>query len=569
MDISQQINQLLEKYDCTAKELAGASGMSVSVISRYRNGTRHPSQEQLRRLADGFAEIAKRQGGDIDPENLFSFSEERHIDTSMLVRKFNILVSTLDINMNDFARFCSYDPSLISRVRSKKRVITNPQGFAENTGRFLYQKYRGDYYGRTISSLIGIPQMPAGNTEYVQTVKNWLCSGQLYTREMIFPFTDNLKTVDVEAYLKNKGYIFPEKVEVPFRNESRTYVGVQELKQAELDFLRFALNSHSKRLYLFSNLPYNAIVGDDAYSDEWLYLMSRIVNKGVNIHIVNHTERVLDELLLAMKRLLPLYISGKLHAYYIPGMKTNLYCHHCSCIDDRVIYAECVSGFPEKTRCVITRDKTEVAFRQSQMQLLLKKARPLMNVYQRENESVYHHFLNADSNNPGERIGLFSGLHIGMLTDALIRQMAEHNHLTQEELKQLLTIHRDYNRNILSILRNGNRVHEQFYVVPDEEFDKDPPKLMIVDSFFEKTLYYNFDEYKEHQRLIMSFMQQYRNYTAEFKNVDMMKNINFLINRGHWASLSRAGVPNQFFVIRQPRVREALENVAVFLTTSD
>ena len=160
MDVSQQINQLLEKYDCTAKDLAGASGLSVSVISRYRSGTRHPSQEQIRRLATGFARIAQNKGRKIETDGLFSVSEEEPFDSTMLIRKFNLLAAMLDINMNDFARFCSYDPSLISRVRSFKRSLTDPRRFAENTGRFLCQKYYSDYHKKTVSSLIGLSRIP-------------------------------------------------------------------------------------------------------------------------------------------------------------------------------------------------------------------------------------------------------------------------------------------------------------------------------------------------------------------------------------------------------------------------
>ena len=66
MEVSKQINDLIEKYRCTAKELANASDLSVSVISRYRNGTRRPSKQQLQKLANGFKTIAKQHGEEFD-----------------------------------------------------------------------------------------------------------------------------------------------------------------------------------------------------------------------------------------------------------------------------------------------------------------------------------------------------------------------------------------------------------------------------------------------------------------------------------------------------------------------
>ena len=102
MEVSKQINDLIEKYRCTAKELANASDLSVSVISRYRNGTRRPSKQQLQKLAKGFEIIARQHGEEFDLSDMDISTENDNMD--IFVRKFNILVSALDINMNDFAK---------------------------------------------------------------------------------------------------------------------------------------------------------------------------------------------------------------------------------------------------------------------------------------------------------------------------------------------------------------------------------------------------------------------------------------------------------------------------------
>ena len=569
MDISRQINQLLEKYDFTAKELAEASGMSVSVISRYRSGTRHPSQEQLDRLSKGFAAMIKSRGENVDPDALLFHSDESQTDTSMLIRKFNILVSMLDINMNEYARFCSYDPSLISRVRSRKRVITDPEGFADRTARFLCQKYRSEYHSKTIAAFIGVPSLPDDSAEYISTVRDWLCSGRLYTKEMIIPFTENLNDEDVEDYLSKKGYVFPTKLDIPYKNETKEYKGIDGLKQAELDFLRFALNSDTKDMYLFSTMQLNAIVADDAYSDEWMFLMSRIVRKGIQVHIINNTDRPKDENMVGVKRVIPLYLSGKVHAYYIPGLKNNLFQHHCCCIKDRVIFGEGLFGHSDQIRTVITRSKYEVEFRRTQLQLLLKKARPLMNVYQKQNEAVFRSFLNADSNNPGDRIGIFSGLHLGMITRPLLERIASHNSLTESDIKRFLELSDDYRMNLKVVFQNGIKVHELFPDISKEEFDSDPPRLLVFTSAFDKSIYYTYDEYLEHRQNIMDFMAKNKNYTAEFRTADSLRNFNFLVRKGHWVSITRASASSTHFVIRQQNIREAIENIVMLLISPD
>ena len=42
MNFSEQLNLYIKDFSCSSQELANASGMSPTVISRYRNGQRKP-----------------------------------------------------------------------------------------------------------------------------------------------------------------------------------------------------------------------------------------------------------------------------------------------------------------------------------------------------------------------------------------------------------------------------------------------------------------------------------------------------------------------------------------------
>lgn len=46
MKFQEQLQQYIQACGCSGKELADASGLSASLISRYRNGERVPRQDQ-------------------------------------------------------------------------------------------------------------------------------------------------------------------------------------------------------------------------------------------------------------------------------------------------------------------------------------------------------------------------------------------------------------------------------------------------------------------------------------------------------------------------------------------
>ena len=564
MEVSEQLNFLLEKYNCTAKELAQASGMSVSVISRYRNGTRHPSKEQLRRLADGFVELLNKQGMEVSCENLFDDFEPSGVDKEMLMRNFNILVSILNINMSDFARFCSYDPSYISRLRSKQRDISDPEAFAIQTGKFLYQKYRND--DKTIAALIGADRMPDDSGEYTDVVQKWLCSGSLYSKELIIPFAGNVDDMDIDSYVKSMEMIFPERDIVDVRHEDRIYTGADGIREAELDFLYYALSSKTKKLYMVSNVPYNSISIDDDYSNEWLYLLSCIVKRGTNVYIINNFDTPVDELLIKVRRMIPLYMTERIHSYYIPGIKNNLHYFTCCCTDDAVMYGDGIVGFIDKIRYTLTSKPSEVEYRKAEFRLMLKKARPLMNVYDKSNISVFRNFLKADSHNYGEKFGVCSRMHMAIMTPELLSSVLDSNMVSDDERFKIFEVYNEQ-RNILNnIIASGSVLHEDIYMIDSEEFQSKPVSFWVIDEALEKKLYYKYEQYLEHQRLIKEFADEHENYSVFFSNNEKMKNMSFAINKGRWAAILRFEPPFITFVVRQPNVREALENIALSIT---
>ena len=63
MTFSEQLNEYLSVLNCSAKELSQISGLSNSVISRYRSGERvpRPESEKLNQLCEGIYLLSKEK----------------------------------------------------------------------------------------------------------------------------------------------------------------------------------------------------------------------------------------------------------------------------------------------------------------------------------------------------------------------------------------------------------------------------------------------------------------------------------------------------------------------------
>ena len=61
MTFCEQLNEYIKQIDCSSQELVSASGLTTSVISRYRIGDRSPNirSKQLEQLVDGLYKLFK------------------------------------------------------------------------------------------------------------------------------------------------------------------------------------------------------------------------------------------------------------------------------------------------------------------------------------------------------------------------------------------------------------------------------------------------------------------------------------------------------------------------------
>ena len=63
MEFKDKFNELLNKLNCTSRKLSVESGISESVISRYRSGERTPKSdsEQIKKITEALYNVSLEQ----------------------------------------------------------------------------------------------------------------------------------------------------------------------------------------------------------------------------------------------------------------------------------------------------------------------------------------------------------------------------------------------------------------------------------------------------------------------------------------------------------------------------
>lgn len=158
MQFKDILNKYLKETNSTSKELSITSGISESVISRYRSGKRTPSinSPHLSTLATSLSILSKKNNL-INEDTILkelTTSLNNNFNYENLSNNLNNLITTLNINMSDMSKYITFDPSHISRIRYGKSKPSDPYSFSEKVSNYINLKYNTKDYIKDISSLI-------------------------------------------------------------------------------------------------------------------------------------------------------------------------------------------------------------------------------------------------------------------------------------------------------------------------------------------------------------------------------------------------------------------------------
>ncbi|MCI6188938.1 MAG: helix-turn-helix domain-containing protein [Clostridium sp.] len=568
MNFCEQLNKYIEQLECSSKELVIASGLSSTVISRYRNGERTPNirSKQLEQLADGLYKISQNKNINLTRNEIYnvlsSTLKDIAIDFEQLSKNFSAILLNLNISIADLSRAIGYDASLLSKIRSGNKNPSRPQEFVESVCNFIVTKYRSENDKKSISLLIGCSLKDLNNiSNYFNKLSNWLSSNSVPSNNKIDTFLNNLDNFDLDKYIKS---IHFDEMKVPFvpfyKFGSKTYYGIEEMKQGELDFFKATVLSKSNEpIFMCSDMPMNDMAEDVDFGKRWMFAIAMTLKKGLHLNIIHNLNRPFNEMMLGLESWIPIYMTGQVSPYYLTGLQNSIYCHLNYVSGTVALTGECIKGYHNKGKYHLTSNKTDIAYNRTKSECLLNKAKSLMDIYRIENKNAFDAFISSDANIEGHRRRILSSLPIHTISDKLLLKILKRNKVNDENIKAIQDSVEKQRDMIQKILKN-NILEDEIVQLSEDEFVNYPPFLSLSDSFYVNDICYNYEEYLEHLNDTKKYMSSHDNYKILKNKTNTFRNINITIHSGKWVMISKNTHPAIHFVIHHPKLRDAIEN---------
>ena len=571
MTFSEQLNAYISELNCTAKELTDVSGLSASVLSRYRTGSRVPTtdSEQFMQLVQGIATIANERGySEFTVEKIQKTLEDCLQDATFPYELFQInfdtLLTSLSINVADLSHFLNFDSSYISRIRNGQRRPSNPQDFAQNVSKYI-AGHCSESDKVTIAKLVHCTTDEINNDSLCRDkIIHWLLNEQFEKKDVVLPFLSKLDEFDLNEFIRSIHFDELKVPSVPFQlPTSKNYYGIDEMCEGTLDFFKATVLSKSKEdLIANDDTPMADKANGTDFMKKYIFAVALTLKKGLHIHFIHNINRPFEEMMMGLEGWIPMYMTGQISPYYLKDVHNKLFGHFLYSSGAAALSGECIMDYHQNGKMYLTKNKTEMSYYRQRALDILSKASPLMDIYRIESKDAFYSFVEKDIVTPGNRRSILSALPIHTLSEELLLQILNHNHIEEADKKRILDFAKKQRQLYENILSN-RQIIDEIPVISEMEFLEQPMLLPLSEIFYEKDIVYTYAEYLEHMEQTITYSQNNSNYTVKQNSSSPFKNIQIRILEGKWVVISKNKTPAIHFVIHNPQLRNALENMVI------
>ena len=442
MNFSSELNRYCTALGCSNMELASACGFDPSTLSRYRSGARVPVDFRvILSLASGISQLATERdvyGATSEQEVVERLSRAAGLMTTpdlSFSLKLDELMDALSITNAEMARSTNVDTSYLSRIRRGQRNPNALVFYAELFASYLAHRLivRGNSDGLPLRNgdLAALETALQQGDEQAATyaLSTWLLrqDGMLEDSgaEHVLSYLDDF---DFNAFIKNS-----QDDEVEFPDEpavetlGRFYYGIEDMREAELDFLRTVATSPDvHEMTLCSTMPIFELGADRDFMRRYIHYLDALLKRGVHLNVIHDVTRPFKEMMMGLEAYIPLYMTGQISAYYLRNEPESLFCHLINASNVAMLEAECVRGSHNDGRYYFTTKPEEVSYGMRRAKHLLEHAAPLMRIYRVDEPVSFERFereqRRRDSEGEGEVVcaEVFKNLRIVSYGDSLM-----------------------------------------------------------------------------------------------------------------------------------------------------
>ncbi len=549
------------------------------------------------------------------------------VDYASCIQNLEQILSMLEISNKELADLLSYDPSYISRVLAGTRKPANLSQFLTAIADYIGRRFSGTPQGESIMKLAdetlsatdfsdtdhsaeyfsdadhsaeyfsdtdhpaeyfsdadhyhAVAPTPSA-ADLSAAVMSYL--GKEHSREkpQLASFLSKLDEFDLNEFMASIHFDEIKVPTLPFQLPTvKTYQGIQEMMQAELDFMKsVVLSKSTDDVIFYSDMPMEQMSRDAEFPKKWMMGLAMMLRKGLTLQIIHDVHRPLNEMLLGLEGWIPMYMTGQVMPYYLREQTNQHFMHFIRSAGNAAISGEAIYGKQENGRYVVSRNAGDVAYYRTRAFDLLNRAVPLMQIYRQEKMNLFQLKMDEIRNHENQFIHIGSAPPLFTMSAELLSEILSESNLSAAEKNAVKNWHaaqvKQADKNLSSkaekdtvtyhfhLQRFANSANKENHENNEKKESNENEtyrqvRLAISELILSNDLCYSEKTYLSHLKETEAYANTHENFVLTSEEITAFRNIDICICPGKHVRVSKCNAPTIHFLIYHPKMVKAFE----------
>lgn len=241
----------------------------------------------------------------------------------MFAERFDALMNIAEVSNSLLGRDVNMNPSHIGRLRSGARPLPKRHEYLSDMCRYLTRHIKKEYQINALQKLTGISSATLASPESASLyLEQWLLEQEadtsVATGRLISGFS-RLAPRPVTVSADSAA------AEVPQKYATYLYGNAGKRKAVEQFFMAILQEEQPQTLLLFSDENMAWLYEDTAFSTRWAELFTKVILKGNRVKIIHTISRDMNEMMEAVTKWIPMYMTGMIEPYCYPRLRDGVF----------------------------------------------------------------------------------------------------------------------------------------------------------------------------------------------------------------------------------------------------
>jgi len=241
----------------------------------------------------------------------------------MFAERFDALMNIAEVSNSHLGREINMNSSHIGRLRSGARPLPKKHDYLAAMCRYLAGHITKEYQLNALQKLTGIGSAALAAPEATALyLEQWLLEQEQDTAAAAG------RLISGFSRIPQRPSEFPSSAEAPDTPQKYAaylYGNAGKRKAVEQFFTMILQEEKPQTLLLFSDENMAWLYEDAAFASRWAELFTKVIRKGNRVRIIHTASRDMNEMLEAVTKWIPIYMTGMIEPYYYPRLRDGIF----------------------------------------------------------------------------------------------------------------------------------------------------------------------------------------------------------------------------------------------------